>query len=224
MSSRLDDLVLKLQKQYGELPSPPTDAFALFVWEILSGHSTPKKRDAAFAALKRHRLLTADSMWKAAPKTLEASVGLAGPYRDQRLLGLRKGVDVFRRNPSLPSIVRGPVPAALGSLKQLPRMTGDSSAYRMLLFAGSNAVLPVDARVSRVATRLGYGDKLADFSKTARSVRQSVAAELGNSVAAYQRAYVYLEHHGTVMCTETNPHCDECPLLAGCPYGKSREV
>jgi endonuclease III len=222
MSSRLEALVLKLQKRYGDLPSPPTDAFALFVWEILSGHSNPKKRDGAFAALKRHRLLTPDAMWKAAPKTLEASVGLAGPYRDQRLLGLRKGVEVFRRNPSLPSMVGGPTSKALPSLKQLPRMTGDSSAYRMLLFAGGNPVLPVNARVSRVATRLGYGEQLGDFSKTARSVRQAAAAELRESVDAFRRTYLYLEHHGAAICTEASPHCDECPLLADCPYGKSR--
>jgi endonuclease III len=224
MSSRLVALVLKLQKHYGELPSPPADAFALFVWEILSGHSKPKKRDGAFAMLKRHRLLTADAMWKAAPKTLEASVALAGPYRDQRLLGLRKGVEVFRRNPSLPSMVRGPTPTALRLLKQLPRMTGDSSAYRMLLFAGGHAVLPVDARVSRVATRLGYGEQLGDFSKTARSVRQAVTAELRDSVDAFRRTYVYLEHHGAAICTEANPHCDECPLFSDCPYGQSRAM
>ena len=221
MSSRLEALVVKLQKHYGELPSPPTDAFALFVWEILSGHSKPKKRDSAFSALKRHRLLTADAMWKAAPKTLEASVGLAGPYRDQRLLGLRKGVEVFRRNPSLFSIVGGAMPTALRVLKQLPRMTGDSSAYRMLLFVGGHPVLPLYARVSRVATRLGYGERLGDFSKTARSVRQAAAAELRDSVDAFRRTYVYMEHHGATICTEASPRCDECPLFADCPYGKS---
>src|SRR5262252_9536012 len=77
-----------------------------------------------------------------APRKLEESVALAGPYRDQRLLGLRKGVDVFRRTPTLLSVVRGPVAAALRLLKQLPRLTGESGPYRMLLFAGDHAVLP----------------------------------------------------------------------------------
>src|SRR5262245_22322312 len=98
MSSRLDGLVRKLQKHYGALPEPPSDAFVLFVWEILSSHATPKKRDAAMHAMGRHRALTPDSMWHASPAKLAASVALAGPYRDQRLLALRKGVDVFRRN------------------------------------------------------------------------------------------------------------------------------
>ena len=37
---------------------PPRDPFTLFVWEVLSGHSTPRKRDAALASLKRARALT----------------------------------------------------------------------------------------------------------------------------------------------------------------------
>jgi endonuclease III len=222
MSSRLESLVRKLKKQYGPLPVPPSDAFVLFVWEILSNHSTPKKRDAALHALRRQGALTPDSMWHASPAKLTASVALAGPYGDQRLLALRKGVDLFRRNGALPSLVKGPAPEALKALKELPKMTGDSGAYRMLLFAGDHAVLPVDARVARVGTRLGYGEKVADFSKTARSVRQAAAAELSGSVDAYRAAYVYLDHHGAAMCTESDPHCGDCPLSTDCRYAKSR--
>ena len=63
--SRLERLLDALQKFYGALPSPPRDPFALFVWEVLSVHSTPRKRDAAFAALKRIPALTPDAMWRA---------------------------------------------------------------------------------------------------------------------------------------------------------------
>src|SRR5438067_3928945 len=97
--SRLDRIVSTLKKFYGALPEPPSDAFTLFVTEILSGHTNPRKRDAAVAALKRHRALTPDGMWGASRTALEDSVALAGPYRDQRLLALKKGSDVFRRNP-----------------------------------------------------------------------------------------------------------------------------
>jgi A/G-specific adenine glycosylase len=222
MSSRFEGLIRRLRKRYGELPSPPSDAFVLFVWEILSNHSVPRKRDAALQTLKRHRALTPDSMWNAAAAKLETSVALVGPYRDQRLLALRKGVEVFRGNPALPSIIRGPVRAALKALKQLPKMTGESAAYRMLLFAGDHAVLPVDARVARVATRIGVGERLADFSKTARSVRQAASVELSDSLDAYRTAYLYLEHHGGAMCTEADPQCDDCPLFADCSYAKNR--
>src|SRR4051812_14721156 len=217
MISRLARIVATLEQLYGTVPSPPSDAFVLFVWEVLSNHSTPRNRDAALKGLKRAGALTPEGMWNAAPKTLAQSVSVAGPYRDQRLLGLRKGVDVFRRTPALPAIIGGPLRTALQQLKQLPKMTGDSGAYRMLLFAGQHEVLPVDARISRVATRLGYGERLPDFSKTARSIRQAVAAEL-TSVDDYRRAYLYFEHHGEATCREANPRCDACPLRSVCPY------
>jgi endonuclease III len=221
--SRLEALVGALKTFYGTLPTPPSDAFQLFVWEMLSVHAVPHKRDAAMAALKRNRALTPDAMWKVAQKKLEDSVRLAGPYLEQRLATLRTGVDIFRRTPSLPKIIEGPLPAARKSLKDLPRM-GEGNAYLMLLFAGGHSVLPVDARVSRVACRLGYGEKQSTFSKTARSVREAVAAELPETFEAYCRAYVYLEHHGASTCTEADPHCHVCPLLDECPEGKTRET
>jgi endonuclease III len=222
MSTRLERILESLEARYGPVPSPPTDPFTLFVWEILSNHSTPKKRSAALAALKRSSALTADGMWKAPPKKIEQSVALAGPYLSQRIQGLKKGVDMFRRTPELLSLIRGPVSAALRTLKGMPQM-GEGGGYRMLLFAGDHAVLPVDARVSRTATRLGYGEKSANFTTIARSIRVAVAAELPDSVSVYRRAYTYLAHHGAKTCTETDPRCDECPLIDECPFGKSRD-
>jgi hypothetical protein len=71
--SRLEALLNALQKFYGALPPPPRDPFTLFVWEVLSVHSTPRKRDAALAALKRIPALTPDAMRRAPQKKLEQS-------------------------------------------------------------------------------------------------------------------------------------------------------
>jgi endonuclease III len=219
--SRLERLIGELKAFYGRLPVPPADPFTLFVWEVLSVHSTPRKRDAALGALKRARALTPDSMWRVAQKKLEESVALAGPYLEQRVRALKTGVDVFRRSPSLPSVIRGPLPAARKALKALPQM-GEGGAYRMLLFAAGHPVFPVDARVSRVARRLGYGDGQTGFAKAARGIRAAVSTELPATPAAYGRAFVYLNHHGATTCTDADPHCGVCPLLADCPEGKRR--
>jgi len=162
-------------------------------------------------------------MSRAPQKKLEESVKLAGPYGEQRLLALRTGVDRFRRSPDLPQVIRGPLPAARRSLKGLPQM-GEGGAYRMLLFAADHVVLPIDARVSRVARRLGYGEAQGDFAKTARSVREAIAAELPSEADAYRRAFVYLHHHGGATCTEADPHCGVCAVLADCAYGKGRTI
>jgi len=219
--SRLDTLLNALQKFYGALPAPPRDPFTLFVWEVLSVHSTPRKRDAALAALKRIRALTPDAMWRAAQAKLEASVALAGPYTEQRLRALRTGVDLFRRSPELPALIKGPLPAARRALKPFPQL-GDAGAHRMLLFAADHPILPVDARVNRVGLRLGYGEPGDDFRKTARTVQTGLARELPPAVDAFRRAFQYLSHHGAATCTESDPHCQICPLVSECPEGKKR--
>jgi endonuclease-3 len=220
--SRLENLLNSLRAFYGPLPPPPQDPFTLFVWEVMSAHSTPRKRDAALAALKRMRAMTPDAMWRAPQKKLEASVKLAGPYAENRLQALRTGVDVFRRSPRLPAIIRGPLLAARRALKPLPQL-GEAGAHRVLLFAADHAVLPADARVTRVGKRLGYGEPHSDFRKESRSVQDALTRELPlSSVDAFRRAFLYLSHHGGATCTEADPHCPICPLLQDCPEGKRR--
>jgi endonuclease-3 len=217
----LSAIIDRLHTFYGPLPPPPRDPFTLFVWEVLSAHSTPRKRDAALAALKRIPAMTPDSMWRAPQKKLADSIKLAGPYPENRLQALRTGCELFRRSPDLPKIIRGPLPAARRALKPLPQL-GETGAHRMLLFAADQAILPVDARVSRVGRRLGYGDAASDFKKQARSVQDALAQELPAKVEAYGRAFLYLSHHGGATCTEHDPHCQVCPLLKDCPEGQRR--
>ena len=219
--SRLEKLLSALKSFYGTLPSMPRDPFTLFVWEVLSAHSTPRKRDASLAALKRLPALTPDAMSRAPRKKLEECVMLAGPYSENRLQALRTGVDLFRRSPDLPAVIRGPLAAARRAIKPLPQL-GATGAHRMLLFAADHPILPVDARVSRVGRRLGYGEVAADFKKQSRSVQNAMTRELPSSADAYRQAFLYLSHHGGATCTESDPHCSVCPLIKECPHGQTR--
>ena len=219
--SRLETLLNALQKFYGLLPSPPHDPFTLFVWEVLSVHSTPRKRDAAMTALKRIPALTPDAMWRAPQKKLEQSITLAGPYAENRLRALRSGVELFRRSPELPATIRGPLAPARRALKPFPQL-GETGAHRMLLFAADQVILPVDSRINRVGQRLGYGDAAGDFKKQSRSVQAALTRELTASADVYRHAFVYLSHHGGATCTEADPHCSICPLLKECAEGLKR--
>ena len=206
-ASRLERLVGELRQFYGLLPTPPSDAFMLFVWEVLSFQAPPLKRDAAFGALKRNPSLTPDSMAKVAPKKLEGSLRLAGSYFEQRARALKTGITVFQRHPGLPATIRGPLAEAQEALSTLPQM-GEGGADRMLLFAGDHLVFPMDTGVWRLVRRLGYDD-VPD-------------RELPDTLDAYRHASMYLSHHAAATCTEDDPHCGVCPLLNDCPYGQSR--
>ncbi|MQA30520.1 MAG: hypothetical protein GEU82_11915 [Luteitalea sp.] len=219
--SRLERLLARLQQFYGLLPTPPRAPFALFVWEVLATRSLPSKRDAALTALKRIPAVTPDAMRRAPPAKLEAAVALAGAYAEQRLRALRAGVDLFRRTPELPSVIRGPLPAAVRTLERLPRV-GESLTRRMLLFAADRPVFPIDRGLHRVARRLGYGSPAHDGRRSVPVVQRALRRELRREVSAMRRASVYLSHHASVTCTERDPRCGACPLLADCPHGQQR--
>jgi hypothetical protein len=106
-------------------------------------------------------------MSRVAQKKLEESVALAGPYLEQRLRALKIGVDLFRRAPDLPALIRGPLAAARRALKGLRRWA--TAGRPGCCCAAGHPVLPVDARVSRVASRLGYGGAQTGFAKNARA-------------------------------------------------------
>ena len=200
----------RLERFYGPLPLPPEDPFALYVWEVLGVRTTPARRDAAMSALRRIPALTPDSMTRAARGKLEKAVGLAGPYRDERVRALMSGVDVFKRNRDLPNKLRSDLNAGRETLALLPHLTSVSSQW-MLLFAGRHPALPDDPNVTRVLARLRLDD---DF----------VAAELGGVLTAVQRATLYLAHHGRATCLDADPLCHICPLRLDCPYPTPAQI
>jgi endonuclease III len=204
------DVTDRLERFYGPLPAPPEDPFALYVWEVLGVRTTPARRDAAMGALRRIPALTPDSMAKAARGKLEKAVGLAGPYRDQRLRALVSGVDVFKRNRDLPKKLRSDLDAAREALALLPHLTAVSSHW-LLLFAGRHPLLPDDPNVQRVLARLRMD---ADFT----------AAELGGVLTATQRAALYLAHHGRATCIDADPLCHICPLRSDCPFPTAAQL
>jgi hypothetical protein len=173
----------------------------LFVWEILSVHSTPRKRDAALAALKRIRALTPDAMWRAAHAKLEASVALAGPCR-AAVARSQTGVDLFtaahRLDGASPGRCRPPP-----RVEAVPQLA--AGAHRMLLFAADHPILPVDARVT--------GSACGSARRAGRRLREGVAGRAERAdpraapaVDAFRRAFQYCRITAP-PCTETDPHC-----------------
>lgn len=213
LSPRLSAQVAELQRFYGLLPMPPTEPFALFAWEVLSRKTGPAGRDAAIANLRKAHILTPDAVVRAPRAALEAAIAPAGSSLELRLDALRTGAEVFRRNRMLPATIRGPLFAARRSLRLLGQLDA-AGAHRMLLFGGDHPIVPADPRMFRVAARLGY---VSVEKRAVRRARRELGALLGHDREAFQRAAVYLTHHGSLTCTDREPHCRVCPLARECP-------
>lgn len=198
------DVIDRLERFYGPLPLPPDDPFAMYVWEVLGVRTTSARRDAAMTALRRIPALTPDSMGTTPRATLEATVAVAGPHREERLRALASGVDIFKRNRDFPEKLRRDIDAAREALALLPHLTAVSGEW-LLLFGGRHPMFPNDPCVRRVLTRLG------------REV-EAATKELGGVLTAMQRATLYLAHHGRGTCIEADPLCHICPLRSTCPF------
>ena len=219
----LDEALQRLHAFYGPLTPPPNEPFIMYVWEVLNFHGSPVRRDAALAALRRIPALTPDSIWKTAPKKLEAAVLLAGPYMDDRIRALRAGADFFRRHPDLSQRLSGTLLAGRRALRSL-RQLGLAGSHRMLLFGAAHPVIPADAHLTRVASRLGFGAPSANLRRQIRNTRRALNASLPPAIDARRRAALYLSHHGSVTCLEFDPHCPVCPLLRDCPTARARSA
>lgn len=208
-----------LERFYGMLPAPPPDAFALYVWMVLSLQTTPQRRDAALAALRQIPAMTPDSLARAPRGKLEAAIAHARTRREERLRALIAGAVAFRRDPELPRALRGPLGAARAALERLPHLAPADREW-LLLFAGDHPMLPDDPDVLRVLARLDYpGREAAPSDPQTDDVRAEVAHALGHDLGALRRAVTYLSHHGRATCTLGDPHCGVCPLLVRCPAG-----
>ncbi len=213
------DLVASLERFYGPLPAPPADPFRCFVWEALGTHTTPVRRDMAYSALRHIPALTPDAMFRAPRAKLAAAVALAGPYQEQRISALLRGVAQFRRRPDLPSVIQGRLRDARGAIEALPRLA-DASVGRLLLFAGNHAVIPVDRDLVRLGVRVGLDSGTGHTpAAMARGVRQAIQRALPADVDLFRRASLYLSHHAVQTCTD-DPHCVVCPLSAECPSAR----
>ena len=218
--SMLDDTILR-ERFYGVLPPPPRDPFTLFVWEVLSVHSTPRKRDAALAALKRIPALTPDAMWRAPQKKLEESVALAGPVLREPAAGAaHRRATCSGGSPKLPKI--DPRAAAGGAARAASRCRRSARPARTACCCSppTTPILPVDARVSRVGRRLGYGEAAEDFKQAGAIGPGRDDRELPPSADAYRHAFLYLSHHGGATCTESRPALRRLPAAEGLSGGQ----
>jgi endonuclease III len=205
----------RLQAFYGPLTAPPPDPFAVFVWQVLGTKTSAGRRDAALNALRRIPAVTPDAIRKLGRGRLESVIRLCGPLVDQRLAALEAGVDVFRRRPGLSRALAGPLHEAWPAARDLPHLA-EADAERILLYGTPNAVIPVDADLSRWALRMGFVEPGRGERRTRRAVRRELSQALPADSETRRQAMLVLTHHARATCVEREPHCAVCPLAPGC--------
>jgi endonuclease III len=204
---------------YGPIPTPPHDAFAYFVWDVISGRSVPARRDHAWHLLKRLPALTPDAMFGAPKKELKAVVETLG-HTDDRLDALRDGSGYFRRHRELAALEGTSLARFVRAFRDVPHLTPAARLAAPLL-VGRHPVPALDDGVARVLGRLHGVPAAATPRLVRRAARRQLASALGRDVERLTRAVVILGHHARHACADRSPHCSVCPLRDECCYHAS---
>jgi endonuclease III len=93
---------------------------------------------------------------------------------------------------------------------------GPKTAAFTLLFAFEHPVLPVDNGILRVLRRTRLVRLKARDAEAERTLSPHI------SPGRHYEMHVLLFTHAKQRCRPKNPKCDECELLALCPFGKRR--
>ena len=181
------------------------------VYVIASNKTTPRMARATYRRLKE-KYRTWDEVL-ASPFRLLLSIlkpaGLSRVKGGQLRAALRKIKGDFGRCDLRP-LRRKPELEVYAYLTGLPGVS-DKVAKCIMMYTMDAKVLPVDAHVHRVATRLGW---------TARKRADQCHEELESVVPPEWRYafHVGCVLHGREICRPENPACDRCCINRYCEY------
>ncbi len=110
----------------------------------------------------------------------------------------------------------GEVPAGYDELVSLPGV-GDYTAAAVASFAYGRRHVVLDTNVRRVLARVLSGVEFPSASVT-RSERELATAVLPEEAATAATWAVAVMELGALVCTASNPRCDECPIADLCAW------
>ena len=205
-----------VEREYGRPrfanPKLPIDDL---IYIVLSNKTTPNTARETFRKLKR-RFSTWDAMVDGPLAEVRRILKPAG-LSDVKSRQLRGALRCIRRDfgkCSLNRLKQRSADEAQQYLTSLPGVS-DKVAKCVMMYTMNFDVLPVDAHVHRVATRLGW---------TARKRADQCHAELEALVKPRYRFafHVGCIAHGRSTCRPVQPKCESCVIQQYCMYYKDR--
>jgi len=201
-----------LERTYGTPrlgnPENPLDDL---VYIIISNKTSPSTARATYQQL-RQRFGTWDAVLAARPRALRRVLRPAGlsTVKSQQIRAALRTIQSDFGSCDLAALV---VQSQDDAEKYLVSLRGVSEkvAKCVMLFTLGAEVLPVDAHVHRIATRLGW---------TARKRADQCHAELEGLVPPKRRYgfHVGCVMHGRVVCRPQDPHCEGCCIRGYCSW------
>ena len=178
----------------------------LIVATILSAQCTDERVNIVTKDLfKKYR--SAEDYARVPQEQLEKDIQSTGFYRN-------KAKSLRGMTQSLIDKHGGKVPDTMEELVELSGV-GRKTANVVLGNAfGRNVGVVVDTHVTRLSNRLGLTTHPSDAVKIEQDLMQVVPQDEWTLFSHL------LIHHGRAICTARKPLCEQCPILAHCPFGQ----
>ena len=228
MAKRLQTLVELLAKKYetegrkGEL-TDLREPFLVGVWLILGEHSKKNGQQRAYEALRRAKGINPTQLLDILPEKLNSISQQAGPYEDARAKRLYQFADDIedKCGQNFPKLFEKPIKEVRAFLEKELKLSLPFVDY--ILMCAGFPIFALDAKVVRVAARLGYTKVKfeKDFEKAYRDVQKNFEPEMVKKNPEWTiRAHGLLHRLGNDICIAGIPRCPSCPLIKECPYPK----
>jgi endonuclease-3 len=210
------EIVRRLAPLYGEpVWRPHGDAMTELVLTILSQNTSDTNSGRAFMRL-RSRFPDWQALKDAPVEEVEAEIAVGGLAKQKapRIKASLEAVWEARGGFDLNFLRDLPLEEAKAWLREL-KGVGPKTAACVLMFALGMPAVPVDTHVHRVSRRLG----LVPETATAEKAHDIIEKDL--DPALVYPLHIMLIKHGRRLCRARRPLCEECPLLDGCPAGRT---
>lgn len=202
-----------LRRDYGvDRLGNPDDPLDDLLYVIISNKTSPSTAVATYTLL-RGRFESWDDLLARCPvEELEKLMRHAGLARvkSQQILNLLSILRSDFGSCGLASLAAESENVKLAYLTSLPGVSG-KVARCVMMYTLDCQVLPVDAHVHRIATRLGW---------TSRRRADQSHQEMEALIPPHRRSdfHVNCVQHGRLVCRPSDPHCEECSIRRHCQF------
>lgn len=210
------EIVERLSSLYGQpVLRSHRDPMTELILTILSQNTSDSNSGRAFMRLIS-RFPTWEDLMAADPSDIEKEIAVGGlaKIKTPRIKKIIEEVWERRGDFDLRFLADMPLGESKDWLRSLPGV-GPKTAACVLMFALGKPALPVDTHVHRVSQRLGLVPAKANAEKA-----HDILEEMLEPDEVYP-FHISLIKHGRRICYSQRPRCGDCPLLDGCPHGRT---
>lgn len=207
-----------LNDHFGDLGWWPGETpFEVIVGAILTQNTAWRNVEIAIENLQKAGVLSPEGMMRMEGDTLAGLIRPSGYFRI-KTKRLKSFVSFLygEFDGNLHCMFSEAIPVLREKLLKVNGI-GEETADSILLYAGNKPVFVVDAYTRRILQRHGIISEDADYGQIQRLFMKN----LPFSVPLYNQYHALLVNTGKNFCRKA-PLCEECPLHAFAPGGKSR--